>query len=242
VVKVYWLGTIAYDDAFKIQEEFSHDVALGRHLPALLLLEHPHVYTLGRQACQDHILWSESDLKEKGISHHWVDRGGDVTYHGPGQLVGYPIIPLAGKGLAGERIPQINVIAYIRNLEKMLINTLAYFGVVSGQRTGFTGVWVASDDNNRYVGCDPAQNQMLGKIASIGIKVDVNGITRHGFALNVSCDPSYWKGIIPCGLENIEMVNLADLISPVPEIEHVRDAVVVSFSEVFSCQMEWAGL
>src|SRR5512147_2086812 len=123
--EVLGLGLIEYESAWKLQEDFAHKIAEGKRLPTLLLLEHPHVYTFGRRGKQENLLWGESQLKEKGIATHWVDRGGDVTYHGPGQLVGYPLIPLTpipfeqGEGDKGEgRIPQRDYVGYIRRLEK----------------------------------------------------------------------------------------------------------------------------
>src|SRR5512144_2293181 len=121
------LGLIEYERAWKLQDEYAREIAEGTRLPTLLLLEHPHVYTFGRRGKQENLLWGEVQLKEKGIAIHWVDRGGDVTYHGPGQLVGYPLIPLSplpfeqgidNKGEGNSRIPQADYVGYLRKLEK----------------------------------------------------------------------------------------------------------------------------
>src|SRR5512133_3467290 len=129
------LGLMEYEQAWKLQDEYAREIAEGKRAPTLLLLEHPHVYTFGRRGKQENLLWGESKLKEKGIAIHWVDRGGDVTYHGPGQLVGYPLIPLTPLPLtqrAGDkgegRIPQADYVGYIRKLEKTLIVALARLG------------------------------------------------------------------------------------------------------------------
>src|SRR5215217_2579871 len=117
------LGLIEYEVAWKLQDEYAREIAQGKRSPILLLLEHPHVYTFGRRGKQENLIWGESQLKEKGIAIHWVDRGGDVTYHGPGQLVGYPLIPL-GQVNSDQRLPQADYVGYVRKLEQMLIVAL----------------------------------------------------------------------------------------------------------------------
>lgn len=233
-----WLGVVDYDRAWQLQERLAGEIAAGSRAPTLLLLEHPHVYTLGRRGHDENILWNETQRAEHGVALRYVDRGGDITYHGPGQLVGYPLLPLAPRGWAGAgiehaRIPQADYVGFVRNLEKMLIITLARLGVAAGQRPGFTGVWVAADVWSRCPRCIPALKPDPAKIASIGVKVDVNGISRHGFALNVATDPEYWQGIVPCGLDQVQMANLSDLLDPVPEMSQVREALLSAFEAVF---------
>lgn len=232
-----WLGLVPYDDGWRIQNQMAAEIAAGQRSPTLLLLEHPHVYTIGRRGGENNLLWDEAQRAARGVTLREVDRGGDVTYHGPGQLVGYPLIPLAPKGWAGERLPQADYVGYVRRLEQVLINALARLGVVSGQRSGLTGVWVPADVWARCPRCDPAQKPEPVKIASIGVKVDVNGVSRHGFALNVATDPLYWQGIVPCGLQQVRMADLSDLLDPVPDMAVVRDAVVEAFESVFQCSM-----
>jgi lipoyl(octanoyl) transferase len=242
------LGLIDYERAWKLQDEYAAEIAAGTRPPTLLLLEHPHVYTFGRKGNADNLLWNESQLKEKGISTHWVDRGGDVTYHGPGQLVGYPLIPL--NPLRPDRsqeessdpeddserpvrsIIKSDYVGYIRKLEEMLIGVLMQYGIAAGQRAGKTGVWIQADVHSRCVNCKPEDKQKPAKIAAIGIKVDVHGITRHGFALNVNPDMDYWNGIIPCGLPE-PVVSLADLLDPVPAMAEVKQRVREAFCTVF---------
>jgi lipoate-protein ligase B len=222
-----------YERAWNLQEEYAREIAAGKRPPTLLLLEHPHVYTFGRRGKQENLLWEESRLKEKGIAVHWVDRGGDVTYHGPGQLVGYPLLPL-GQVNAESRIPQPDYVGYVRKLENTLIVALARLGLVSGQRPGLTGVWIQADVHSRCPRCKPEDRQKPAKIAAIGVKVDSRGISRHGFALNVNPEMEYWDGIIACGLQNEPVVSLADLFPEPPSMERVKKNVVEAFREVFS--------
>lgn len=225
------LGLIEYERAWKLQDEYAAEIAEGKRPPTLLLLEHPHVYTFGRKGHAENLLWSEEQLKQKGISTHWVDRGGDVTYHGPGQLVGYPLLPL-GKVNTDNKLPEADYVGYVRKLEKMLIVAMAQFGIVTGQRSGLTGVWIQADVHSRCPRCKPEDKQKPAKLAAIGVKVDVHGISRHGFALNVNPDMEYWDGIIACGLSE-PIVSLADLLSPVPAMEEVKEKIKLAFCEVF---------
>jgi lipoate-protein ligase B len=225
------LGLIEYERAWKLQDEYAAEIAVGKRPPTLLLLEHPHVYTFGRKGRAENLLWSEEQLKQKGLSIHWVDRGGDVTYHGPGQLVGYPLLPL-GKVSTDNKLPDADYVGYVRKLEKMLIVAMAQFGIVTGQRSGLTGVWIQADVHSRCPRCKPEDKQKPAKLAAIGVKVDVHGISRHGFALNVNPDMEYWEGIIACGLSE-PVVSLADLLYPVPTMEDVKEKIKSAFREVF---------
>ena len=234
------LGLIEYESAWKLQNQYATEIAEGKRPPTLLLLEHSHVYTFGRRGKQENLLWGELQLKEKGIAIHWVDRGGDVTYHGPGQLVVYPLIPLIplsqrerGRGEGDSRIPDADYVGYVRKLEKVIITTLARFGLVSGQRQGLTGVWVQADVHSRCPRCSPEDRKKPAKIAAIGVKVDARGVSRHGFALNVNPDMDYWDGIIACGLQDEPIVSLADLFTEPPSMEQVKAEVLKAFGEIF---------
>lgn len=243
------LGLIEYEAAWKLQDQYAFEVAEGMRAPSLLLLEHPHVYTFGRRGKQGNLIWGEAQLKEKGIAIHWVDRGGDVTYHGPGQLVGYPLLPLIplpirlppfSQKMGGEkegggegRIFQADYVGYVRKLEKVIITTLARLGVVAGQRPGLTGVWIQADVHSRCPRCSPEDRKKPAKIAAIGVKVDARGVSRHGFALNVDPDMEYWDGIIACGLQDEPIASLADLLPEPPSMERVKTEVVKAFKDVF---------
>jgi lipoyl(octanoyl) transferase len=240
IIEILDVGLIEYERAWKLQDEYAREIAEGKRPPTLLLLEHPHVYTFGRRGKQENLLWGESQLKEKGIAIHWVDRGGDVTYHGPGQLVGYPLLPLIpisqrerGRGEGESRIPDADYVGYVRKLEQTLIAALARLGLAAGQRPGLTGVWIQADVHSRCPRCKPEDRKKPAKIAAIGVKVDSRGISRHGFALNVNPDMEYWEGIIACGLQDEPVVSLADLFPEPPSMERVKREVVDAFGEVF---------
>ena len=241
------LGLIEYDAAWSLQDAFAAEIAQGIRPPTLLLLEHPHVYTFGARAKAENLLWNEEQLKARGVSVRWVDRGGDVTYHGPGQLVGYPLIPLgrvtasnSANETAGAhpiQVPRADHVGYVRKLEQTLIRALARLGIPAAQIPRLTGVWVQPDVYSRCARCRPVDRQKPAKIAAIGVKVDSRGVSRHGFALNVQPDMAYWDGIIPCGLAQYPLVSLADLMSEVPGMAEAKDAVSAAFGEVFGYQI-----
>lgn len=173
----------------------------------LMLLEHPHVYTNGRNGRREHLLADEAALARLGASYLEVDRGGDVTYHGPGQLVGYAIIDLDAAGLG--------VRAYVRGLEQVLVRTAAHFGVEATTSPGYTGVWVGDE-----------------KLAAIGVRVS-RGVTCHGFALNVDSDLSYFGAIVPCGIRDRGVTSLARLLGRRLSVEDVVPVCAQAFAEVF---------
>lgn len=244
ICRTYRLGLVEYQEAWQLQEQLAAQIATGEHPPSLLLLEHPPTYTFGRRGRAENLLWDEKELDRRGIAVHWVDRGGDVTFHGPGQLVGYPLLPLTEGKLRADpetgsyQIPQADYVGYVRKLEKVLIEALMRFGVGAGQILGKTGVWVQPAVASRCRNCPPALRQAPAKIASIGVKVDAKGISRHGFALNVAPEMSYWEGIIACGLENQNQGSLAYYLDQAPPMEAVEEAVVEAFRRVFGYEMQ----
>lgn len=205
-MEVRRLGLVAYEEAWALQNRLADARRAGLAPDTLILLEHPHTYTIGRSGTRDHVYLSDSELSRRGIACLPVDRGGDVTYHGPGQLVGYPIIDL------GQR-PDVGL--YLRNLEGCLIDVLADFEIAAGRLSGFTGVWIGDR-----------------KIAAIGVKVS-QGITTHGFALNVSTDLSLFSHILPCGIPDKGVTSMAAELGRAPTTAEVEDAVVAHFSERF---------
>lgn len=229
VCAVHDLGVIEFTAAWRIQEQWAGEIARGARPATLLLLEHPHTYTFGRQGNPANLLWTPEQLAANAVSVHWVDRGGDITYHGPGQLVGYPLLPLLPGGLrSGEiagpdRLPHADFVGYLRKLELTLLGAVETFGVIGLQIPGLTGVW--------------AQGQPPAKLAAIGVKVDAHGVSRHGFALNVAPEMHYWQGLIGCGLKDYPVTCLAELCAPVPDMQAVKDAVTRAFGAVFGYSM-----
>lgn len=237
ICEVHWLGRQEYAHAWQIQADLAAQVASGRQPATLLLLEHPHTFTVGRRGGLEHVVWDEGERRARGVDLLEVDRGGDVTYHGPGQLVGYPLIPLAQPGWQGERLPQADFVGYVRKLEQTLILALAKYSIPGAQRVGLSGVWVMAEDLGRCPRPDPRLRPAPGKIASIGVKVDARGVSRHGFALNVQPDMSYWQGIIACGLDGVQMLAMADLLEETPDIQQVAEEIAAAFGRVFGYEI-----
>lgn len=230
VCVVHDLGVIEYSTAWSIQRKWAGEIARGERPATLLLLEHPHTYTFGRQGNPANLLWSSEQLAANQVSVHWVDRGGDITYHGPGQLIGYPLLPLFPHGFDPAQTTgfpsrsSIDVIDYLRKLELVLVYAVEVFGVRAIQIPGMTGVWVP--------GTPPA------KLAALGVKVDVHGISSHGFALNVAPEMRYWQGLIGCGLKDYPVTSLAEQCTPAPSLQLVKEAVVDGFSKIFDFTMK----
>ena len=231
-LKVIRLDEIGYEAGRALQEQLAQAVLEDPDLAILLLLEHPHTYTFGRQGNAHHLLLDSLQLEKRSVTVLWVDRGGDVTYHGPGQLVGYPLVAL-GKVDGAGHLPQADYVGYIRRLEQVIIRALATLGLAAGQIPELTGVWVQPDVASRCRHCPPVARIQPSKIASIGVKVDVHGVSRHGFALNINPDMSYWEGIIACGLADYPAISLADLYDAPPSMLDVQEAVIQAFQQVF---------
>ncbi|MCU0485898.1 MAG: lipoyl(octanoyl) transferase LipB [Anaerolineales bacterium] len=230
ICQVIRLGQVDYQQAWDLQSCLADGIAAGGHPPALLLLEHPHTFTFGRRGHIQNLLWDQEELARRQVKVFWVDRGGDVTYHGPGQLVGYPLLPLARLELpgSGNQPARVDYVGYLRKLESVLIDALAVLGLPGCRAVeGLTGVWAPA----------MGDGQLPAKIASIGVKVDARGITRHGFALNIQPDMTYWQGIIGCGLTNTTMCSLAELLPAVPSMPEAEEAVSAAFSRQFGLRM-----
>lgn len=206
-----WLGTVDYLVARGIQDSLVNRVHDGLSPNTLLLLEHPHVYTRGRLSRDDHLLSSEDELAGAGVPVYDTDRGGQITYHGPGQLIGYPIINLREWG-GGP-------LHYVRTLEQVIVGTLADFGIAAHTEQGLTGVWTAA-----------------GKIAAIGVKIS-RGITFHGFSINVNPDLSHYRHIIPCGISDRPVSSMAGLLSDEPALEDVHYSLVYHFGRAMGMGM-----
>ena len=208
-----WLGRVAYPAAWSWQRELFLARLDAEITDALMLLEHPPTYTLGRRALEEDLVFDESQRLARGISLFKVDRGGRATYHGPGQLVGYPILEL------GERY---DVLKYLRKLEEVLIRTARDLGIAARRDREHTGVWVGSN-----------------KLGAIGVKI-TRGITMHGFAFNVSTDLSMFEGIIPCGIEGRWVTSALAETGERHSVKEVASLAADHVADVFERSLVWA--
>jgi len=226
VINVLYLGRVDYSIALEFQQTLVRLLKEGRITHTLLLLEHPPVITLGRNAGAQNIVASREFLTANGVELHETDRGGDVTFHGPGQLVGYPILDLR----AFE--PRIGAVDFVRKLEEVLIRTCGDLGVVTERVPGLTGVWT--------------QNEVPAKIAAIGVHIS-RAVTSHGFALNVNTNLDYFKLIVPCGISDKPVTSLEQEMAQsflsrdrnVPAVEELAQQVARNFGRVFEAQTLW---
>jgi len=207
VCEARWLGRTSYADGLRLQERAVEGLRAGVSNERLLLLEHPHVFTLGRGADAANILADEQQLAAHAIEVHETGRGGDVTYHGPGQLVGYPIINL--------KPDRCDVHRYVRDIEEVLIRTVGEYGVKGERIAGLTGVWVGDE-----------------KVAAIGVRI-ARWVTSHGFALNVNTDLRYFQMIVPCGITDKGVTSLSRLVGRELDLREVAGVATRHFSEVF---------
>lgn len=217
-LRVIELGLISYADAFDLQKRLTEERRVGSIRDTLLLLEHSPTITLGRNADRSHIVATAEQLRERGLACVETDRGGDVTYHGPGQLVGYPILDLN----APPHRPDLH--RYFRLLEDSLISALGAFGIAGDRFEGYTGVWIKPD------GAPPE------KIAAMGIRVS-RWITRHGFALNVCPDLEHFASIVPCGIHDYGVTSMSRVLKKDVSVASVIPAVTQAFAETFGLRI-----
>jgi lipoate-protein ligase B len=208
---VVWLGCVSYSKALALQMRICNLIKRGFNRDVLLLLEHPPTITLGRSGNRSHLLVDVSVLKSRGIELWNIDRGGDITFHGPGQLIAYPILSL--------QPPERDVHEYMRRLEESLIRLLSCYGVASGREARFTGVWTAG-----------------GKIAAMGVHIS-RWVTRHGFALNVNTDLSYYNLIVPCGITGRDVTSIQKILGASLNLDEIVDKYVPIFGSIFSRTM-----
>jgi lipoyl(octanoyl) transferase len=207
-LEVRRLGLVAYADGLELQRELVEDRKADRIPDTLLLLQHPHVVTIGvKKDGRSHILATPEELAARGVEVFETGRGGDVTYHGPGQIVGYPIIDL--------NPDRRDVHRYVRDLEEVMIRVCADYGLTAGRIKGFSGAWI--DD---------------AKIGAIGVRIS-RWITSHGFALNVTTDVDFFNLIVPCGIADRGVTSLSKEIGRTPSMAEVEDAVIEHFAAVF---------
>ena len=213
--RAVWLGDLDYQKAYDLQLSLVEKVLSGQEPNTLLMLEHPHVYTKGRLSKDSDVLLTEEELAAKGIPVYETDRGGQVTYHGPGQLVVYPIVNLKDWG---------GPVKYVRALEQVVIATLTEMGITANRESGNTGVWTSQ-----------------GKLSAIGVKIS-RGIAFHGFALNVNTDLAYYQNIIPCGIADRPVTSMASILGQPVDMELVRYGMVYQFGREFEWRMEYGVL
>ena len=215
------LGLVPYAAAYGLQRQLVTARKAGEIPDVLLLCEHAHVITLGRNGRREHLLASDHVLREAGIEFFSTDRGGDITYHGPGQLVGYPILNLAEI--------RRDVLWYVRQLEEAMIGASTDFGVLARRSEGRTGVWVDLPDGGAE------------KLAAIGVHIS-RWVTSHGFAYNVSTDLRYFDFIVPCGIQDARPTSLERLLRREVDIHEVAARIAARFGDVFGLQMSPASL
>jgi len=226
MIQYLYLGRVDYAEALRLQEELVEMRRAGRVENTLLLLEHPPVLTLGRHANRANVLASDELLASRGVTLHQISRGGDVTYHGPGQLVGYPIFDL--RSLETERGARMGPVDFVRGMEEALIRLCGVYGVKAGRIAGLTGVWVGSDGDK-----GPAR-----KIGAIGIHVS-RGIVSHGFAFNVRTDLRDFLLINPCGITDKPVTSLErEAPAVLPDLETIAHEAARLFGEVFRRPVE----
>jgi lipoate-protein ligase B len=215
-IRAHWLGSVPYHEAWELQRAAVADVRNGGP-DRLLLLEHPAVFTIGRRGDGSTLLWSEAECAARGVDVVWSDRGGDATYHGPGQLTGYPILDL-------QRL-ESDIHRYLRDLERSLISYLGALGIESAPGgAGLTGVWSGG-----------------GKVGAIGVKLNQH-VVSHGFALNLTTDlVTFNTGIVPCGLTGRRATSVAELGGPRVAVAQAAADYVQHFASAYGVTVEWAG-
>ena len=221
VTHVLYLGRVPYSTAESLQRTLLHLRKAGQIDNTLLLLEHPPVITLGRNARLENVLASPEFLAQRGVELHENDRGGDVTFHGPGQLVAYPIFDLRSFS------PKVGAVEYVRRLEEVLIRICSDYGIPAQRIKGLTGVWTCA-----------LPDKPEAKIAAIGVHIS-RGVTTHGFALNVSTDLDFFSLIVPCGISNKPVTSIEREIGKQVPLEDVANSASRNFGRVFNSQMLW---
>ncbi len=242
MIHSFYLGRVPYADALRLQEELVALRTQGRIGNVLLLLEHPPVLTLGRNAKRSNVLASDELLASRGVTLHEINRGGDVTYHGPGQLIGYPIFDL--RSLHSEKGGRVGPVDFVRLMEESLIGLCSEFGVEAGRICGLTGVWCPADGSplDQFCG-EKASVPPPGarKIAAIGIHV-ARGVTSHGFAFNATTDLRDFNLIVPCGIASCPVTSLEKEVSDpksLPDLESLAHRAARQFGQVLGEPIEF---
>jgi len=252
MISVLQLGSLDYVTGLRLQQKLVQLRKDGRIGDVLLLLEHTPVITLGRNAKTANVIASPEELAKRGVEIFESDRGGDVTFHGPGQLVGYPIFDLRGFSSADGKRKTLGAVEYVRRLEEILIRTCVDFHIPAERVAGLTGVWTSSDrvGTGRRLVRGEAQTRpdaesvvaLTGhgeaKVAAIGVHIS-RSVTSHGFALNVNTDLDFFNLIVPCGIESKPVTSMAKELGQQLSLQEVAHSVSRNFGVVFQSQMLW---
>jgi lipoyl(octanoyl) transferase len=241
VISVLQLGTLDYATGLRLQKKLVDLRKENRIGDVLLLLEHTPVITLGRNAIATNVLASSDQLAQRGVEVFECDRGGNVTFHGPGQLVGYPIFDLRGFPSTDGKRQTLGVIEYVRRLEEVLIRTCADFGIRTERICKLTGVWTKHEPiepRSTWTGGDARPYTSEAKIAALGVHIS-RSVTSHGFALNVNTDLNYFNLIIPCGIASKPVTSMAQELGKPIDATEVANSIVHNFGEVFQSQILW---
>jgi lipoyl(octanoyl) transferase len=245
LISVLQLGTIDYATGLRLQQKLVQLRKDGQIGDVLLLLEHTPVITLGRNAKSANVIASPEQLTQRGVEIAECDRGGDVTFHGPGQLVGYPIFDLRGFDSADGKRKSLGAVEYVRRLEEVLIRTCADFRISAERVAGLTGVWTSSSNPDPDAAVIPTESELRfqtshgqAKIAAIGVHIS-RGVTSHGFALNVNVDLDYFNLIIPCGITSKPVTSMSKQLGQAPSLQDVAHSISRNFGVVFQNQMLW---
>ena len=236
VISVVQLGALGYAEGLRVQQRLVELRKSGQIGDVLLLLEHAPVITLGRNAKAANVLGSTEQLAACGVEVFECDRGGDVTFHGPGQLVGYPIFDLRGFALPNGKRNALGAVDYVRRLEEVLIRTCGDFGIPTKRVAGLTGVWTENDSVN---GSPTRPHATEAKIAAIGVHIS-RSVTSHGFALNVNMDLSYFNLIVPCGIAAKPVTSMVKELGREVDLFNVAQSVSRNFGSVFASRILWA--
>lgn len=220
-----WFGRVDYETALSLQKELAARRAAQQIPNTLLLMEHPQTYTVSNEGNRDYLLANQEELARLKVAYHRVNRGGPVAYHGPGQLVCYPILNLKELDLDYHR--------YIKMLESVIIHTLAAFKVRAFRQRGQPGVWAYVDNTIPHSSEWLPPDSNIAQIAAIGIKLDQNNVTSHGFFININPDLSFFDLIVPHGLHGCRVTSLQEALNKPVEIGSVLEPVIQSFCEVF---------
>jgi lipoyl(octanoyl) transferase len=249
LISVLQLGTVDYATGLRLQQRLVELRKEDRIGDVLLLLEHTPVITLGRNAKQKNIVASPELLARRGVEVRECDRGGDVTFHGPGQLVGYPIFDLRAIATPDGKRKTLGAIDYVRRLEEVLIRTCADYSIPTTRICGLTGVWTTPEglssqaqEGNSLANCPAGSRDLASKaeakIAAIGVHIS-RSVTSHGFALNVNTDLDYFNLIIPCGITTRPVTSMAKELARQLLLQEVAHSVSRNFGTVFDSQMLW---